>query len=429
MRLLNGVLALSLGVSGIFAQGPTLSYLAGPGTELPWAECNVHLQGGSKHKIPFLPVVNSRWAPAGTDKYTRDVRLDAQLVFVGDGVVRDGFDPYRGLDVSGKIVLLSFDFPDTLHPGLEKEYPLDRRVGEAVSRQAAGIVVFSWTEEYPFPRYQDMDAVPEIPIIAVNRRSAEVILESAGLDAERLFKAWKSEGKFQPSPLISRLMLRIDGTFGRVSSDNFDVYYEKPRIAAEKVSALVDVNERSVKFILDLFTADTPKWRKTATTYFRDYDSKLFFTHHWGSGASSDAGIFMVFDGAVPNFGLAVHENTHMLIGENWGGSTSFLNEGLGKYAEAMATDRDANDRVTAAFLKDSKLVPLERMLAMRIGSDPATEVAYPAAGSFVGFLIRTYSLARLKVVFQGANKPDIWRTAFGIPLVQLEKEWLSTLR
>ncbi len=429
MRLLNGALALSLAMPGLFAQGPTLSYLADPGTELPWAECNVHFEGGSKHRIPFLPVVNSRWAPCGTDKYTRDIRLDGQLVFVGDGVVRNGSDPYRGIDVNGKVVMFSCDFPDSKHPGLEKEHPLERRVGEAVSRKAAGIVVFSWGEEYPFPRYRDTDGIPEIPIIAVNRRSAEIMLASAGLNAESVFKAWKSQGEFRPSVLISRLMLRIDGDFGRVSRDNFDVYYERARIAADKVSALVDVNERSVKFILDLFKADSPAWRKSFTAYFRDYDSKLFFTHHWGAGASSDVGIFMVFDGSVPSFGLAVHENTHMLIGENWGDSTSFLNEGLGKYAEAMATDPAANDGATAAFLKESKLVPLEKMLTMTIGSDPATEVAYPAAGSFVGYLIRRYSLAKLKVVFQGADKSDIWRTVFGVPLVQLEKDWLSSLR
>jgi hypothetical protein len=115
----------------------------------------------------------------------------------------------------------------------------------------------------------------------------------------------------------------------------------------------------------------------------------------------------MVFDRTTPNFGLA-HENAHSLINSNWGGSSSFLNEGLGKYAEAMATDPAANDRQTATFLKQSKLVPLQKMLAMNIGSDPATEVAYPAAGSFVGFLIRSYSLTKVKALYQGANKPDI---------------------
>ena len=116
----------------------------------------------------------------------------------------------------------------------------------------------------------------------------------------------------------------------------------------------------------------------------------------------------MVFDGSVPSLGLAVHENAHVLIGENWGDSTSFLNEGLSKYAEAMAIDPAANDKATAAFLKGSKLAPLEKMLTMTIGADPATELAYPAAGSFVGYLIRirTYSLAKLKVVFQGTAKP-----------------------
>ncbi|SPE43277.1 hypothetical protein SBA3_880010 [Candidatus Sulfopaludibacter sp. SbA3] len=38
----------------------------------------------------------------------------------------------------------------------------------------------------------------------------------------------------------------------------------------------------------------------------------------------------------------------------------------------------------------------------IRIGSDARTPIAYPAAGSFVQFLIERYSLKKLKVACQG---------------------------
>ena len=112
--------------------------------------------------------------------------------------------------------------------------------------------------------------------------------------------------------------LRMDGKFERVSTRNFDFFFERGKINPEKVSALAAVNEKSVNFLLDLFKAEKLQWHKPLTVYFRDYDSKLFYTHHWGKGASSDAGIFMVFDGTTPNFGLAAHENAHSLVDSNW---------------------------------------------------------------------------------------------------------------
>ncbi len=425
-------LVLLLPATVIFPQGPTLSYLADPSTELAWADCHVYLEGGSRHKIPFLPAVSAKWAPWGTDGYTRDVRIDAPIAFLGDGAVHTGTDPYRGLDVAGKAVLFSYDFPDSSHPNLDKEVSLAQRIRAALAHRAAGVILFSWAQEYPFPRLalgnSNREAVPEIPIVAINRHSAEVILASGGLNTGDIFEKWKLSGVFKPQILISRVALRIDAKFDRISTANFDFFFERDKISSATMSALAEVNEKSVRFLLDLFKAEKLEWRKPLIVYFRDFDSKLFYTHHWGRGASSDAGVFMVFDGTTPNFGLAAHENAHSLIGANWGGSSSFLSEGLGKYAEAMATDPNANDRETAAFLKESKLVPLEKMLTMNIGSDPATDIAYPAAGSFIGYLIRQYSLAKVKALYQGADQSDIWSKVFGYTISELEKGWVAWL-
>ncbi len=54
-------------------------------------------------------------------------------------------------------------------------------------------------------------------------------------------------------------------------------------------------------------------WDKSFVAYFRDFDSKLCYVRHWGRGLAAPFGVFMVFGGSVPDFGLAAHENTHML--------------------------------------------------------------------------------------------------------------------
>ena len=406
----------------MLAQGPDLSYLADPGTELSFAEAHVYLDGGSRHKISFLPVVNAKGAPCGTERYTKDVRLGAPIAFVGNGV---GGTAYGDLDVAGKVVLLGYDFPDAAGASVEE------RVREAVSRKAAGVVLFSARKKHPFPRFQEqtLNRIPEIPIIAISKHDAAMILASAGRDAEQIFQAWESGHKPAAELLIAKLDLRIDGKFQVMETNNFTFAFEPRGIARDAAAALVRTNDKALSFDLELFGKAELHWNKTFVAYFADFDSKVFFVHHWGQGLSSDAGIFMVYDGKKPDFGLAAHEAAHMLIGQNWGDSSSFLSEGIGKYAEAMATDKAKNHRETAANLRNGKLFPLEEMANIQIGSDPRTAVAYPAAGSFVQFLIDQYSLQRLKVAYQNAATDAGWTTAYGKSLPALEREWLEFLR
>lgn len=183
-------LVLALPVAALFSQGPTLSYLADPSTELSWAECRVYLAGGSQHRIPFLPVINARWAPCGTERYARDIRVDAPIVFLGDGAIRAGSDPYRDLDVAGKAVMYSYDFPDSTHPALEKEVTFEDRIRAAAAHKASVVVVFSWAKEYPFPRFQDAktEDTPEIPVIAVNR--PDIWTDTFGISLPEIEKHW-----------------------------------------------------------------------------------------------------------------------------------------------------------------------------------------------------------------------------------------------
>jgi hypothetical protein len=454
MKTKAGALLLSLASAAVplFAQGPRLEYYFNPATELGWAECRLESRAGSRQRIPFLPVVmtGAARAPLGTEDYTRDIDVLAPIVFAGNGIVLEGdHDSYHGrrsdwttgtIDVTGKAVLVCYDFPDAIQEKAGKDYSFRQRIEEAARRGASAFVLFSAKEEHPFLRvgYSSRDVPPRIPAITITRATAEAILEAAGLDPVELFASWTEE-KTPPQSrdLIVRLRLHIEGAFQKSETANFLFRYRAKELDRAEMDRIAEVNERALTAILGLFRgAGEVLWTKLPAVYFSDFDSKLFYTHHWGSGLASDEGVFMVHPGGVPSLGLAAHENAHILGTRNWGGTTSFLNEGFGRYAEAMVTDPDLNDRQTREFLRAGKLFPLRELLAHNIGQPGLkTDVGYPAAGSFVGYLIRTYGLASFKEVWklearedEEKAKADSWAAAFGRPLGELEEAWRAYL-
>jgi hypothetical protein len=173
--------AALLSVPSLFAQGPTLNFLTDPETDLGFAACHIYFDGGSRRKIPFLPLVNAKGAPCGSKRYSIDIRLKAPIVFVGDGRPRTDIEPvYRTrCDWESRPVIIRF--PDKAHPD-SVEVTMEERVREAVKRQAAGVLLFSALQENPFPRYREneIEKIPEIPIIVINKRNAAVILASDG---------------------------------------------------------------------------------------------------------------------------------------------------------------------------------------------------------------------------------------------------------
>jgi uncharacterized protein (DUF3820 family) len=431
----------------LWAQGPKTSYYYHQATELPFAECYVYQQGGSRQKIPFLPVVSSR-APLGSHRYSKDISVKAPVVFVGNGVVKENiWNSYVGrrynytsgeIDITGKAVMFCYDFPDNIEAQLKGKVPLEARISEAALRKASAVILFSWKTEYPFLylHYEKESGMPDIPVITITKESAVNILESSGLGKGEVFEEWKESGKPQSLELISRIELRIDSNFEEVETGHFLIRFRKNEFPKEKMEELAQVNEKSLKFLFDVFKEEL-KWKKQLTVYFRDFDSKIFYTRHWGWGKSDEAGVFMIFLESARDYGIAVHENTHSLTNLNWSGdSTSFLTEGIAKYTEALATEKNKNHLATIKFLKDGNLFPLEEMVAFTIGiSGLKTMVAYPASGSFTGFLIDTYGLKSFKKVFilearpvEDKNKENSWRKAYGKSLLDLEKEWLSWL-
>ena len=112
------------------SQGPRTSFFYNPATELSWASCCIYFDGGSRQKIQFLPLIDRQDRdPRGTARYSKDIDVKGTLVFAGNGIVKDGsWNSYKGVDIEGKIALICYDFPDTLHSKLESEFSLEDRI-------------------------------------------------------------------------------------------------------------------------------------------------------------------------------------------------------------------------------------------------------------------------------------------------------------
>ncbi len=435
-------------------QGPDPAYYFHPATELSWAQCYVWMEGGSRMKIPFIPVVVTgfRRAPMGIGSYSRDVKVDGPVVFIGDGIVKEGvWNSYKGrkkdytsgdIDVAGKVVLFSCDFPDKLQEVTKEDVPLSARIAEAASRRAAAVLVFSHKGSGSFLTvdYEKESDIPDIPVISISEKSfLDILLCDFDVDGESILKEWEESGTPPDGvELSAKIHLEMEGNFTKAETENFAILFRREMFSEQEMQESVKVNERALQFLFDCFKEDKElQWKHLNSVYFRDFDSKFFYTHHWGWGLAGEEGVFMVYRGGVPDFGMAVHENTHILTRLNWGESTSFINEGLGKYTEALATDKDKNHLAVIQFLKEGQLFPLKDMVNFYIGpSGLKTLVGYPASGSFIAFLMDRYGLQSVKKLTrlegrtsQEKEKRDSWTEAIGEPLSKLEKEWLYWLK
>jgi hypothetical protein len=443
--------ALLLASVTLGAQGPRISHFFHPATEVPWADGVVYQAGGSRQKLPFMPLVATGLyrAPMGTANLTKDVAIDGPLVFIGNGIVHgDDWNSYVGrtedgsrgdIDVSGKVVLFSYDAPDAVQAEYGRAVPLRERIREAASRGAAAVALFSTRFDHPWISVEYAEAeAPDIVSIVLSRQSVLDLFAASGAFDDQVLERWgETRAPPESNELITRMRIRMDGAFETIETENFVFRYPRGAYGRDVMRQIAELNERSLAFLRNtLQEGEPPRWDRLTNVSFPGFDAKLFYTAHEGRGLASQAGVFNVFAGEVPDFGLIVHENTHILSGGWASNTTSFLTEGIAMHMEALATDGARNHRRTAAFLEAGDLFPLESMTTFQIGLPGLkTEMAYPASGSFTGFLIDTWGLARFRDVFalegrvpEEREADDSWIRAYGKQFRELERGWLEWL-
>ena len=128
--------------------------------------------------------------------------------------------------------------------------------------------------------------------------------------------------------LITQLRLLFKGKFDKVENDHFSIRFRSEVLSKKTMEDILDVNGRSLSFLFSFFNDHNEQisWEKMLLVYYAWYDSKLFYTHHWGTGKAADAAVLSVFLGGGSDYRIAVHENTHIITMSNWTkNSSSFL--------------------------------------------------------------------------------------------------------
>lgn len=245
------------------------------------------------------------------------------------------------------------------------------------------------------------------------------------------------DGGWRPPRLerfVQRLRCFFEGRFRRLESPEILLLSRQSALDEAESAELLRVNERSVSFLLDLFDDSGITWTRTPTVYFRGHDAKVFYTLHWGEAFANATGSYLLYSGQ-PDFGLVVHEHTHSLFDRGWGETVSFLTEGLAMYAQAQATDPMLCHKRTRELRENGVSVPLENLLDHDIGNPGiATDFGYPAAGSFIEFLLQHGGLPKFEKLYREAQpSPDVdlgnlLVEIYGATVSELEAAWISWL-
>jgi hypothetical protein len=426
------ILVFLLLTTDAIGQGPSPSYFHDLGSEIPWAECVAYQQGGSSQRIPFIPaiVTDPLVAPAGTRGYSRDVRFDSDLVFLGEGLAKDGSHTESLPNVDGSVALISLQ--STISVSLED------RVMALAREGAVAVAVFPKDKSVFYPILKPElgnDFEDLIPVIGLSHETVRRLFAAHSPLGEQDLQRWM-EGGTPPrrERFVQRLRCFFEGEFRRLESPQILLLSRQNDIDEAETAELLRVNERSVAFLLNLFDGSGITWTRTPTVYFRGHDAKVFYTLHWGEALANATGSYLLYSGQ-PDFGLVVHEHAHSLFDRGWGETVSFLTEGLAMYAQAQATDPMLCHQRTREMREKGVSVPLENLLDHEIGTPGnATDFGYPAAGSFIEFLLQQGGLSKLEKLYRQAQPNpdldlgDLLLEIYGVPVSELEAAWISWL-
>lgn len=408
-------LFLTLNLRG---QGPHMDFFYHPKTELSWSSCELYYPYGGRQEICFFPVINEkRNAPFGTLGYTTRISIDKPLVFAGSGnsIVHYINDSFIKL-LKDKLVLFYYDGSDTTAVN-----ELSAIIELLVQYQAAGAALLS-DKDVPSLVYTSMNT--EIPAISLNKASTRQIFNAAGYTIPADKKSTGEMKELEPVVFPVRMKLEINSQFEKYTKKYADYLFMPGVFSDSTIDITITNNEQSIAFILAQFLELKPKWMKTKIHYFGNYDSKVFYTGYWGRGFSDATGVYNILFTGEENYKLAVHENTHSLLMNTLGPTSSFINEGVAMFAQDKALKRQDNHLNTLHYIQNDKLYPLDELLRVDIGKNKLeSEMAYAASGSFIGFLINNYGWRYLEA---------FWKTkqlhTLGKSVEAIEKEWLEWL-
>lgn len=404
----------------------------------------------------------------------KPLALKGNLVFVGYGLTREGWDDYQKQRIDGCIAVMYTGTPH-LKPTDDRKETTDllawtRLIHEKVANAQAHGAVGVWMEFNPLADVdQSIGFYPKkstglfggwvaeqlpLPIFSVGTDTQGVIIDlsselfkgniTTGGDAlSTLLKDAESEAKgLGPLPLALTGDLTWSGAqlTKRVGA-HCSLWYQPGSPAARDIDGLVKACDSMLGDLTSLLSA--PVQERTTVLLFGDWQSKCFSTKHLGWGEASVGKMSVVYEGRSEDKATLIHELCHVVSLQIGHPPACFI-EGLGKLAgdtlgdfKSVQRGRISADDVTAVNLREGKLWTLSQLLALpEIGSESSNSMmAYPEAASFCAFLIRHIGFDGFEKLYRTLNHDDPQdatrelEKVTGNSLDQIETDWHAYLR
>ena len=127
--------------------------------------------------------------------------------------------------------------------------------------------------------------------------------------------------------------------------------------------------------------------------------------------------------GALPPATVG-HELVHVIATNEWGTPDRWINEGFAVAFDGRILEYEIDD--LAKYLLERGLLPSLDDLTRRFSRLP-NRASYPAAGSFVKYMLDTYGLAAVRQVWKEGRRA--LPSATGVTSHDLEQHWLAAVR
>lgn len=210
-----------------------------------------------------------------------------------------------------------------------------------------------------------------------------------------------------------------------IETGHLSIHYPGDSIPEEEIELLANEHEKKFNQIAKDLGVDF-RGRVEVFLYPPDLEDEIWEARRVFSDRSFNE-IHCYYNG-MGDHGHITHDLVHIIsfelvTDEEVRRISPLLKEGLAEYLAGRPWGRSV-DEWTAGFLKEGKIISLDRLRDPDFFKDNNPVLTYTEAASFVKFLIENYGMEK----FKEAYSKNSFASVYGKPLAQLEEQWLKHL-
>lgn len=234
------------------------------------------------------------------------------------------------------------------------------------------------------------------------------------------------------------LMEVESGTLDRLGrcreTEHYVLRYAAGSLAEREIEAIVSLQERAYERLVDLFGFEMPQRIEYLLTDSPEANvqalSELFHMEPCPANGLSIGPNYVL--GAYCDEAKAVgaHEVAHLFSYQLCMPRTELLSEGLAMYADGSFWGKPNEDWVREFLRKDAYVSVRELASDERFYAYPS-EITYPIAGAFVGFLLERLDKERFLKEVYPSDTPlfETLSRLFGTPAEAVEERFVQTMK